>query len=124
MIVGMDIDDTISRHPDFFSLLSRALVASGHSVIIITVRQGRADTERQLRDWGIAYDTLITFPSEQAPLDLIAWKARMCADSSIEILFEDSVEVVQRMDHGRTLCMIPIDPRFHDLAQMICRGSL
>ena len=36
MVIGIDIDDTITRNPQFFAILSSAFVKAGHRVIIIT----------------------------------------------------------------------------------------
>ena len=60
MVVAFDIDDTISRHPKFFSFLTRALKAAGHEVVIITFREDRQATEAALRGWGIAWTKLLT----------------------------------------------------------------
>lgn len=117
MIVGMDVDDTISRHPEFFSYLSKALQAGGHSVVIVTVREDHDDTDRQLREWGIAFDRLVTLPSGRGPVDLADWKARTYAELAAEIVFEDSVEVVRRMDANRTVCLVPADAEVHEWAR-------
>ena len=50
MVVAFDIDDTISRHPQFFAFLTQALIAAGHKVLIITFRSDRqSDFWRSLR---------------------------------------------------------------------------
>lgn len=49
MIIAFDIDDTITRHPPFFAVLSRALVEAGHQVLIITFRDDPTVTAEDLR---------------------------------------------------------------------------
>ena len=76
MNVGLDIDDTITRHPEFFALLSAALKAQGHEVVIITFRESGAETTADLESWGIVYDRLVTYdPRTQNGDEIFAWKA-------------------------------------------------
>ncbi len=58
MKVALDIDGTISEHPEFFAMLSSALRAAGHQVLILTYRDqasGEA-TRAQVIAWGIQFD--------------------------------------------------------------------
>lgn len=41
MVIGLDIDGTINRHPKVFALLSDALMSAGREVIVITFREDR-----------------------------------------------------------------------------------
>ncbi len=110
MITAFDIDDTITRHPEFFSLLTRALRDAGHTVLIITFREGREDTEADLRAWNIAYDTLIT-SSLEACLEhgVDEWKAAVCKQHGVEIFFEDDPNVLTHFDDS-VLCLMPVEP--------------
>jgi hypothetical protein len=36
MVIGLDIDGTISRAPKFFAFLSQAALKAGHDVVVIT----------------------------------------------------------------------------------------
>jgi hypothetical protein len=43
MKVALDIDGTISEHPEFFVMLSAALRAAGHHVLVLTYRDPERD---------------------------------------------------------------------------------
>ena len=49
-----DIDGTISEHPEFFAVLSAALRATGHRILVLTFRGPARDaaTREQLAAWG------------------------------------------------------------------------
>jgi len=120
MNVGLDIDDTITRHPEFFALLSTALQAQGHVVVIITFRENRVETTGQLSEWGIAYDQLVTYDHRiRNGSEIFAWKAQKCREHEIDVMFEDDPDVTAHIDHERTLCLMPIHPDMHDLAGMV-----
>lgn len=115
MNVAFDIDDTITRHPQFFALLSRSLRAEGHRVIIITFRDNRDVTANDLREWGIAYDTLVTSTLELClEHGVDEWKAEVCRTHQVDIFFEDDPEVLRHVD-DRIVCMMPIDRTYHVL---------
>ena len=63
MRVAFDIDDTITRCPDFFAVISQALMAAGHDVYIISYRSGRGVVEQELEGYGIRFRDVI-LPSE------------------------------------------------------------
>lgn len=120
MVIALDIDDTITRHPPFFSVLSQALVAAGHTVVIITYRQDREEAAGALEGWGIAYDTLVTHSLEielAEGYDPEQWKARVCREHGVEVFFEDSARVLKHVDPG-TLCLLAVDPDRHDLDRL------
>ena len=107
MVIAFDIDETITEHPEFFSLLSRSLRTGGHSVIIITFRQDRKAVEEELRRWGIAYDELITGSLESSlRYGVESWKGAMCREHGVDIMFEDDREVISSID-ASVLCFIP-----------------
>ena len=108
MVIGFDIDDTITRHPKSFSVISKALVAAGHRVIIITFREDRASTEAVLLKWGIAYDELITSTLETAlEHGVDEWKAEVCSRHAVEVFFEDDPAVLAHLDDS-VVAMMPI----------------
>lgn len=116
MIVAFDIDDTITRHPEFFAFLSASLRDAGHRVLIITFRENRDATIADLRKWGIEYDDVVTSTLEgtlQAGVD--EWKAAVCLEHQVDIFFEDDPEVLKHIDDV-VLCMMPVDRRRHVLA--------
>lgn len=58
MIFALDMDDTITAEPEFFSVLAQALRAQGHKVYIITARPDimRKQTELYLSNRNIPHD--------------------------------------------------------------------
>ena len=111
LTIALDIDDTISRHPDFFAFLSQSLVQNGHRVLIITFRDesGRDGTEADLADWGIHYDELICWSMETCDLaEVDAWKARLCREHRVDLFFEDDPNVLAYVD-DTTVCMQPFN---------------
>lgn len=109
MIVALDIDDTITRHPEFFALISQSLAKAGHRVLIITFRDeaGRTDTEADLTGWGIAYDELICWSMASCDLaDVDAWKAMVCREHGVDVFFEDDAAVLAHVDE-ETVCLQP-----------------
>lgn len=97
MIVGFDIDGTITMHTQFFSFLTHALVEGGHEVVIITTRDERGPTEQDLDEWSIAYTELVVADYADNP-NLDEWKAKICSDKGIEIYFEDDADVLNLLD--------------------------
>lgn len=108
MIIGIDIDDTITRHPGFFAFISQALMDAGHEVYIISFRDGQEETEAAVRQFGVAF-TKVILPSDQdLQDDFYAWKAKACRQLGVEVLFEDMPEVVNELDPS-VLALIPFD---------------
>jgi hypothetical protein len=111
MIIGLDIDDTITRHPEFFSFLSQALVKAGHQVIIITFREDRASVEDYLRKEKIAYNQLVTSTLDACfEYGVDQWKSAMCRKYNVDILFDDDPKAIKHVDPS-TLCMLPVKLR-------------
>jgi hypothetical protein len=110
MRIGLDIDDTITRCPEFFALLSQAFAAAGHVIYIISFRAGREATAADLEGWGITYHHLILPSDEDLGGDgFYEWKARVCRDCGIDLFFEDMPEVLNRLDDS-TIGIMPVDP--------------
>ena len=108
MVIGLDIDDTITRHQEFFSFLSNALVDAGHKVVIITFRENRTATEDYLKQSGIAYSELVTSTLDSCfEYGVDEWKSAMCRKHGVEILFDDDPKAIKYVDES-TLCMMPI----------------
>ena len=123
MIVGIDIDDTITAHPEFFSFLSHALIDGGHQVIIITFREDQSRTAKLLDELNIAYSRLIT-ASLEAHMEhgVDEWKGWVCKQHNVEILFEDSAEVLRYIDPA-TMSFMAVDHKRHDLNALVKPGS-
>src|SRR6185436_2213183 len=83
MKVALDIDGTISEHPEFFAMLSAALRAAGHHVIVLTFRDPArdADTREHLVAWRVAFDELVIAPSLEA-------KGELCGALGVDLFFD------------------------------------
>jgi len=109
MVIAFDIDDTITRHPPFFSFLTKALVEAGHQVVIITFREDRRMVSADLARMGIVFTKLVTSTTK----DLLAadpdkWKARVCKRMGVEVFFEDMPEVLQHLGES-VVGMMPVN---------------
>jgi hypothetical protein len=95
MNVALDIDGTISERPELFALLSSALRAAGHRVLVLTYRDPeRADATRaQLASLGIAFDELVIAPSLEA-------KGPLCAALGVDVFFDDQDECIAAVPEG------------------------
>ncbi len=111
MNIALDIDDTITKNPRFFSLLSRSIRGAGGRVYIVTSR-GNADgvkekTRQELASYGIEFDALFIIadsgsqkqiPCPHGNLDRYQkylWqKVKTCLDYSVDIVFDDDPKVV------------------------------
>jgi len=111
MNIALDIDGTITKQPKFFAILSRAVRQSGGKVYVVTSRADsagvRAETQKELKSYGIAYDELFIIPDagrEQIPCphgDLdwyqkYLWqKVAVCLEHGVAIVFEDDDKVIE-----------------------------
>lgn len=112
MNLALDIDGTITRNPEFFSILSKAVRRSGGKVCIVTSRgtgsEARAATREEIASYGIEYDDLIVIPDsgtgEQIPCphQELDWyqkylwqKVSVCVDRGVEVVFEDDEKVIE-----------------------------
>tara|TARA_B110000037_G_C16857105_1_gene398382 strand:+ start:85 stop:462 length:378 start_codon:yes stop_codon:yes gene_type:complete len=115
MRIALDIDDTITRCPEFFSFISKALIDAGHKVIIITFRYDRLETKRFLVELGIQYTTLVTSNLHTDYYDDVnTWKGEVCSRYKVDIFFEDMPAVLQHVDPS-TLCFMPIEKNRTDM---------
>jgi len=114
--IAFDIDDTITRCPQFFAVISKALRAAGHKVYVISYREDREFAEQDLADYGVLYDEL-ALPSQaemhSAPPGewknaAARWKADVCRRLAIDVFFEDVPEVVNAMGGG-TVAFMAVD---------------
>ncbi len=117
MVIGLDIDGTITRNPAFFSILSSALTKAGHTVFVITLRDDRNRAIADLRKWGIVHQKLIT----STPSELMdfgdEWKAMVCQKHKIEIFLDDDADVLAHMPES-TFCMLAVSHKDHDLSKV------
>ena len=118
MVIGLDIDGTINRHPEFFALLSDALMSAGHDVIVITFRENRKSATDDLIGWGIRFSKLVTWSFQDNPGDdMYEWKGRICDDMKVEVLFDDDPQVLCAL-RPKVLSMMVVDHETHDLTRL------
>ena len=81
MKIALDIDDTISEAPEFFSAFTKAMRTSGHEIHVVTARHFASEpaTIKELETWGIEYDYL----------EFSVQKEQYCRDNGIEYAFDD-----------------------------------
>ena len=119
MIIGIDFDETITRCPEFFALLTKALMAEGHTVLIITFRPDPiVEIANKLEGLGIAFTELITKSTPFSAAEFIEWKARICKERKVDILFEDMPDVAAAVEPP-TVVMVPLDERVRRLMASI-----
>ena len=89
MKIALDIDGTISEHPNFFAVLSSSFRAAGHQVLVLTYRdpERAALTEAELLQWGIEYDELVYSRSLQQ-------KGELCAEHRVDLFIDDQDECI------------------------------
>ena len=97
MKIGLDLDDTITAMPEFFSVLSKALTKAGHKIYVITYRNktDRMDTVQELREFGIEYEKL--FCSDWNNEDMGPYKARIAREVGLDLMIDDSPEVLAEL---------------------------
>jgi hypothetical protein len=100
MNVGMDIGGTISEMPELMAILAEGLRARGHKVYILSLENTLAtvETEQYLKDHGIAHDGLFLLPG--GTIDAWEWKPRMAAVLHLDVMIDDSPELLARMPDG------------------------
>ncbi len=109
MRIALDIDDTITRHPQFFAFLSKALIDSDHKVYIISYRQGQEEVKADLAGYGISFTKLVLPSNDDLDHEgFYQWKATACRRLGIEVFFEDMPEVVNELD-ANVLALVPFD---------------
>lgn len=110
MVVGLDIDGTITVAEEFFRMLTAAVYREGGKVIVVSARSDtqlvRKETESELRDMGILYSKLILLPEgermlgvpppELGYLERFLWqKVHICLAENVSVFFEDDDVVVE-----------------------------
>ena len=101
MKVARDIDGTISEHPKFFAMLSAALRAAGHHVIVLTFRDParNATTREHLAAWGVVFDELVIVPSLEA-------KGEVCGTMGVDLFFDDQDECIVDVPESVVVCKV------------------
>ncbi len=101
MKVALDIDGTISEHPEFFAVLSAALRAAGHTIVVLTFRDPARDaaTRQHLAGWGVVYDELVIAPSLEA-------KGELCGSLGVDLFFDDQDECIAGVPESVVVCKV------------------
>ena len=110
MHICLDVDDTITYAPAFFSALCDRFAEA--QITIITFRKDREQTEQYLASVGVRYERLVvsTDPDHGKTVDesLHEWKANFVNGLRPDIFFEDMPEVVALIDPA-ILVFMPCD---------------
>jgi uncharacterized HAD superfamily protein len=101
MKVALDIDGTISEQPEFFAVLSSALRAAGHQVLVLTYRDPtRVEAARvQLADWRVEFDDLVIADSLES-------KGPLCAAHGVDLFFDDQDECIAAVPEHILVCKV------------------
>ena len=113
MRIGIDLDETISALPQWFSVLTKAVVSSGHEIHVITYREEGAEAAivAELAQYGIEY-TRLHVPG--MTVDPATWKSALASELELDLMIEDSPEVLAKMP-PRTARLWLCDPEVFDL---------
>lgn len=88
MTLGLDIDDTITRHPAFFAFLATSLIAAGHRVVILTMRVDRVRASADLARMGVPWSELHCCPDDPPYPDCWSWKGELCRKLGVDLFFD------------------------------------
>jgi len=108
MKLALDVHGVITENPPFFSKLSRAVLAAGGEVHVITGASSKSDIFERLAEYGIEYSHFyslldhceqkgyeITWEGDRFWTDPTNWnriKRDYCEEHAIDLLIDDSPE--------------------------------
>ena len=106
--IGLDMDGTITGYPEYFSALARSVRVTGNLVHVVSSRSptGEAETRKELKELGLAYDYLYLLPDfgkkiTRCPHRELAWydqylwqKLEYCAAHEIRVFYDDDPRVL------------------------------
>ena len=111
IVLALDIDDTITASPSFFSLLANAVRRAGGRVCVVSTRHDvaevRGETEELLSGFGIPFDELHLIADMEKAQEICphkdlgeyqrwVWqKVDYCLRTKADIYFDDDQEVVE-----------------------------
>ena len=102
MHICLDIDDTITYCPEFFSKISTSFEEA--RISIVTFREERSSTEDYLKSVHIRYDQLVLSSDpvlgKSPDQSLAEWKAGFVNSTKPDLFFEDMPEVIALIDSG------------------------
>lgn len=109
--LALDIDDTITARPEFFSFLTHAVRERGGRIFIVStrhdVKEVRGETEALLASLGIVYDELYLIADMDVAQSICphedldeyqrwVWqKVDYCLRNSVNVYFDDDEIVAQ-----------------------------
>ncbi len=101
MKVALDIDGTISEHPEFFAVLSSALRGAGHRVVVLTYRDPALieASKAKLATWRVEFDELVIAPSLES-------KGQLCGTLGVDLFFDDQDECIASVPESVLVCKI------------------
>ncbi|MDF1665097.1 MAG: hypothetical protein P1V97_25270 [Planctomycetota bacterium] len=97
MRVIIDIDQTITQAPNFFSWLTHALRRDQHWVGIVTVRCDRESSLMTLKELDISFNILETLPLDEER-DCMDWKLDTIHGLEADVVFDDWPELSHKLD--------------------------
>lgn len=92
MNIGIDLDDTITDMPEFFTVICAAFLSAGHEVHIITYRDDNKEAKSDLDEHDIKY-TALHLPPENVK-NAETWKAQVAKELNLDLMIDDSPEVL------------------------------
>lgn len=110
-VFGFDIDDTITRKPEYFSALSRQVHENCGKIYIVSSRSDLPEVKehsiKELQKLNIYFDDIYLLPGyelakEACPHNKLDWyqkylwqKVRFCLDHDVQVFFDDDSKVVE-----------------------------
>ncbi|WP_372365103.1 hypothetical protein [Candidatus Uabimicrobium sp. HlEnr_7] len=95
MRIAIDIDDTITHAPKFFSALTQFIKAE---IIIVSFRDNLEEALSVLQNSQISYDKVILSNDRELGREnsqgLSEWKAKVVQKIKADVFFEDMPEVI------------------------------
>ena len=108
--IGLDMDNTITEQPEFFSFLSKCVKEYGGKVHVISSRTDDEEvleaTRKDLEELGILYDDIFLLPDISTALtrcphkelngsQMYNWqKVAYCKENDINVYFDDDDQVI------------------------------
>ena len=109
MKIGLDIDNTITRCPYFFSMLTHSIKKQGGTVHIVSSRTDVSEvldkTREEMREFDVLYDHIYLLPEGETargrcPHTDLDWyqkyiwqKVEYCINNGIDVYFDDEEKV-------------------------------
>lgn len=99
MKIGIDIDDTLTKYPDFFLVTAVQLREWGHEVGILTGRT-RENVPEGPWDFVIACTVEESKPYTTDEQKAREWKSKMCKEHNLDIHYDNHADWINQGDVG------------------------